>query len=318
MTIPESYILNKFFSYSGDPEHKKYENVYNAGCPICREGASWGSKKRLYYYPTSKSFYCFNCSRSWNALNWICEVSDSSPDEVFSEIKDDNISLDVFKKQPFSSRKRKELPSLPYDSINIFDSIQNVFYSKNKTFNIALEYSKSRRLDTAINKPQNLYISFNDFYHKNRLCIPFYDRDKKIIFYQTRALDNSNPKYLGKVGYEKSLFGIDKVDTDLEYIFIFEGPIDSMFVKNSVSAAGLTLNPLQKKQLLEYPFHKKIWVLDNPMFDKTAKEKTKDLLEKGENVFMWTPNMKYKDFNDLAVKEKLDEVDYNTILDSIF
>jgi hypothetical protein len=54
------------------------------------------------------------------------------------------------------------------------------------------------------------------------------------------------------------------------------------------------------------------------MFDKTAKEKTKDLLEKGENVFMWTPNMKYKDFNDLAVKEKLDEVDYNTILDSIF
>jgi len=318
MKIPETYILNKFYAYSGDPEHKRYDNVYNASCPICREGSSWGSKKRLYYYPTSNTFYCFNCSRSWNALKWICEVSNSSPEEVFCEIKENNTSIDVFKKTtPFVSKK-KELPSLPYDSINIFDSIQNKFYSKNKIFNTAVEYCKNRKLDTAVNRSKSLYISFTDIYHKNRLCIPFYDRFNKVIFYQTRSLDGSNPKYLGKVGYEKSLFGIDNIDVSLEYIFIFEGPIDSMFVKNSVSAAGLTLNQLQRKQLNEYPFHKKIWVLDNPSFDNTAKEKTNELIEKGEHVFMWTPDMKFKDFNDLAVKENLDEIDYQIILNSIF
>lgn len=318
MNIPETYVLNKFYAYAGDPEFKRHDNVYNAGCPICKEGNSWGSKKRLYYYPTSSTFYCFNCSRSWNALKWICEASDSSTDDVYSEIKDNTISFDVTKKISPYQKSKKELPNIPYDSINIFDSTQQKYYLKNKFFNTALEYSFNRRLNTAVNKSQFLYISFTDFYHKNRLCIPFQDRSNKIIFYQTRSLDNTNPKYLGKVGYDKSLFGVDRIDSNLEYIFIFEGPIDSMFVKNGVSAAGLTLNPLQRNQLNEFPFHKKIWVLDNPLFDKTAKEKTIELCNKGEHVFMWKSDMKFKDFNDFAVNEKIDEIDYKLILESIF
>lgn len=319
MTIPETYILNKFYTYAGEPEHRRYENVYNAGCPVCKEGNSWGSKKRLYYYPESGSFYCFNCSKSWNALRWICDVSDSSVDEVYSEIRENTTSFNITNiiNKPVSCNKR-ELPSLPHDSINLIDDVQRKFYIKNKEFNNAVEYCEKRRLFTAINRPSSLYLSFTDFYHKNRLCIPFYDRNNKVIFYQTRSLSGDIPKYLGKVGYDKSLFGIDKVDPLLDYIFIFEGPIDSMFVKNAVSAAGLSLNPLQRKQLNEFPFHKKIWVLDNPLFDKTAKEKIKELSRKGETVFMWSSDMRFKDFNDLAVSEKLNEIDYNVILNNIF
>jgi hypothetical protein len=92
MKLPETYILNKFYAYSGEPEFKKFDNTYNAGCPICKEGKSWGSKKRLYFYPTSNTFYCFNCSRNWSALNWILEVSGLSKEEVFSEI-DSNFVL---------------------------------------------------------------------------------------------------------------------------------------------------------------------------------------------------------------------------------
>lgn len=319
MTIPETYILNKFYTYAGEPEHRRYENVYNAGCPVCKEGNSWGSKKRLYYYPESGSFYCFNCSKSWNALRWICDVSDSSADEIYSEIRENTTSFNITNiiNKPVSGNKR-ELPNLPHDSVNLIDDVQRKFYIKNKEFNKAVEYCEKRRLFTAINRPSSLYLSFTDFYHKNRLCIPFYDRNNKVIFYQTRSLSGDIPKYLGKVGYDKSLFGIDKVDPLLDYIFIFEGPIDSMFVKNAVSAAGLSLNPLQRKQLNEFPFHKKIWVLDNPLFDKTAKEKIKELSRKGETVFMWSSDMRFKDFNDLAVSEKLDEIDYNVILNNIF
>lgn len=318
MTIPETYVLNKFYAYSGDPEHKKYENVYNAGCPICKEGNSWGVKKRLYYYPESGSFYCFNCSKSWNALKWICEASDTTPEEIYSEINENVISFDVSKKPSIYSLKKKEIPDLPHDSINLFDDVQRRYYKDNNFFKVAYEYLKSRRLDTAINRSQYLYMSLTDYYHKNRLCIPFKDRSGKVIFYQTRSLDNTNPKYLGKVGYDKSLYGIDNVDSSLEYIFIFEGPIDSMFVKNGVSAAGLSLNQLQRKQLNEFPFHKKIWVLDNPLFDKTAKEKIKELSSKGEHVFMWNPSMKYKDFNEMAMHQKLDEIDYNLIVNGSF
>lgn len=315
MHLPESYVLSKFFSHAGEPTHRKFEDVYNAGCPICREGSSWGSKKRLYYYPTSNSFYCFNCSRSWSALNWICEVSNLSKDEIFSEIRENRTSFDVKNKfETYSNKATKPISDLPHDSINLYNSTQKLFYLKNKNFSNACEYIQKRKLDVAINRSPSLYFSLTDFIHKNRLCIPFYDRNKKIIFYQTRCLDNSQPKYLGKRGSDKSIYGIEKINSDLDYIFIFEGPIDSMFVKNGVSAAGLTLNQFQKKQLNEFSFHKKIWVLDNPMFDETAKLKTKELIEKNCSVFLWKKDMKYKDFNDWAVQENLNEIPYELIV----
>ena len=262
MKLPETYILNKFYAYSGEPEFKKFDNTYNAGCPICKEGKSWGSKKRLYFYPTSNTFYCFNCSRNWSALNWILEVSGLSKEEVFSEIDSNNFCLDITNKISFGPKRTNfQIPSLPHDSINLFDETQKKFYIKNKIFSNAYDYIEKRKLKDAINKPTWLYLSLTDFVHKNRICIPFQDRNKKIIFYQTRSLGNTSPKYLGKYGSDKSLFGIDRVDINLEYIFIFEGPIDAMFVKNGVAAAGLTLNSLQKQQLSEFPFHKKIWVI---------------------------------------------------------
>ena len=40
----------------------------------------------------------------------------------------------------------------------------------------------------AINRPNNFYISLNDKVHKNRIVIPFYDDNRKIIHYQTRTI----------------------------------------------------------------------------------------------------------------------------------
>lgn len=319
MKLPETYILNKFYSYSIEPTFRKHDGTYNAGCPVCREGKSLGKKKRLFFYPNTGTMHCFNCSRTWSSLSWIKQVSGLSKDEIDQEIMSNDTSVDIFKKQqvvPIS--KRRQNMDLPYDSINLFDETQIKFYSNNKEFNIALKYLKERRLDVAINRPSNLFVSFKDFIHKNRICIPFYDRNNKIIFYQTRCLDNSHPRYLGKEGSEKSVFNIDKVDINLPYIFIFEGPIDAMFVKNGVSVAGLTLSDTQQTQLSEFPFHKKIWVLDNPKMDDASKEKTKKMLLDGENIFKWPLHMSYKDFNEMVMFEETNQIDYNIILNSLY
>lgn len=318
MKIPETYVLGKFYAYSGEPEFKKYDNTYNACCPICREGKSWGKKKRLYYYPTTNSFFCFNCSKSWTALNWIKEACSLSYDEIKSEIIQDKSGFDITNVINAEKKSKKNLPDLPYDSINLFDETQVNFYKSNQTFQNALEYIDSRKLSTAVNKSPYLYISLTDFFHKDRICIPFQDRNKKTVFYQTRCLDNSIPKYLGKIGYDKTLFGIDRVDQDLDYIFIFEGPIDAMFIKNGVAAAGLTLNKTQTNQLLEFPFHKKIWVLDNPKYDTAAKKKTSELIERGHLVFKWPINLDYKDFNEMAVKEDLNEISFELIIKNLY
>lgn len=316
--IPTSYVLNKFFSYTIEPSHRKHDDTYNAGCPICREGKSLGKKKRLFFYPESNTFHCFNCSKTWSAFNWIIQVCGMSKEEMDSEILCNDNFVNIDKRlSSLSSLPKKDLPDLPFDSINLFDPSQVLFYKSNKFVLKALKYIKERRLFNSVNKPNSLYISLTDFIHKNRLCIPFYDRDKKILFYQTRALDDTIPKYLGKSGYEKTMFNMDKIDINFPYIFIFEGPIDAMFVKNGVAAAGLTLTKTQNIQLSEYPLHKKIWVLDNPIIDDTSKDKTIELLNKGENVFKWKDG-NYKDFNEMAMFEEINEIDPKFILNSLY
>jgi hypothetical protein len=306
-------------SYSIEPEFKKHNRQYNAACPVCKEGKSLGKKKRLWYYPDTSTFHCFNCNQTWSALNWIKTITGMSYEDVQMDLSSNDFSVDVFRKENgVSLFKRKELPDLPYDSINIFDELQQKYYSKSKDFINALEYAKARRLDTAVNKSTNLFISLTDATHSNRLCIPFYDRNRKVVFYQTRSLDKTEPRYLGKSGYDKTVFGIDRVDPNIPYIFLFEGPIDSMFVKNGVGVAGICLTKTQSIQLAEFPLHKRIWVLDNQIHDETAKDKVIELREKGENVFNWGIGTGFKDFNEWAVFEDLDEIDYQKIIDNCY
>jgi hypothetical protein len=245
----------------------------------------------------------------------VCNIS---KEELDVEILSGSFSTDVTQKPVISNHIKKELPDLPFDSINLFDPIQESYYSSNAVFKKALNYIKGRQLNTAVNASPNLFISLTDFIHKNRVCIPFYDTNKKLVFYQSRSIDDSLPKYLGKTGYDKTLFGIDRIDANIPYIFIFEGPIDAMFVRNGVSSAGLTLTKKQNIQLAEFPFHEKIWVLDNPKFDKTAEEKTKELIINKQKIFKWTSDMPYKDFNELAMFEELNEIDYNKIINSLY
>jgi hypothetical protein len=318
--LPETFVLNKFYSYAIDPTFRKHDNTYNAACPVCKEGKSLGKKKRLFFYPESNTFHCFNCSKTWSAYNWITSVCNMSKDEIDHEINSNSYSTDVSKKQNFDfiKVKTKQSPILPFDFINLFDPVQQAYYKSNKYFNDAMQCIKDRLLDTAINKSSNLYISLTDFYHKNRLCIPFYDRNNKIVFYQTRALDKSEPRYLGKIGSDKTVFGIERVDVNLPYIFMFEGPIDAMFVKNGVSLAGLTMTETQKMQLAEFPLHKKIWVLDNPNIDESANTKIRELKMKREYVFKWKLGMSYKDFNEMAIFEDKNEIDYNIIIENLY
>lgn len=315
MELSENYILNALFTYAGTPSYNKYDGVYNCGCPICREGKSWGRKKRLYFYPKTKSLYCFNCSKSWSAINWISEVSGLSFSEIITESKNSfsrELKIDDF------SFNQKDIPTLPTDSINLFDESQKKFYSNNETFKKCLDYIKYRRLDVAINRPKSLFISFTDKFHKNRLILPFYNQSGKILYYQTRALNGEMPKYLSKFGSEKTIFGLDKVDPDFEYLFIFEGPIDSMFIKNGIAIAGLSYTDAQKKQLSKFPFHKKIWIIDNikTTKDKETKDKVLTLLNDSQKVFKWTND--YKDLNEWCVSEKLYEINPEIILNNLY
>lgn len=314
MTIPQAYVIQKLFSFGHTPTYHKSSGQYNAGCPVCKEGKHLGKKKRLYFYTKTNSFYCFNCNKSWSAFTWLREACNLSYKEIEGELLSNNYRIDV-STSLFDNKKNYTSSTLPHDSINLNDVTQTSYFKDNIYVQAALKIIIDRKLNTAINRPKNFYISLTDFIHKNRLCIPFYNSND-IEYYQTRALDNNLPKYLNKLNTEKTIYGINNINPNLDYIFIFEGPIDSMFVENGVAVTGLNITKKQTAELDQYPLHKKIWVLDNQNIDAAAQKKTEELLVNKTSVFIWPKNIKCKDFNELALLLNQNSISHKFILNN--
>lgn len=321
MILPQEYIIQKFYQYAGYPKYKKLSHLHEACCPICREGKSWGKKKRCYFLLENNVICCHNCGWYSNPLIWIEHVSGQTREEILKESTNfDILPLDLMYEQPKPVLSLENIHTLPQDSINLFDGAQTQYYKDNPIVQKALLTIQQRRLDTAINKPDTLWVSLTDKIHKNRLIIPFYNDSGNIIFYQSRTLlkkdDYMRPKYLGKLNGDRSLFNLNRIDSSLESIFIFEGPIDAFFVKNGIAVAGIqekstkTFTKLQEQQISHYKLFNKIWVLDSQWLDKPSYMKTEKLIEEGENVFIWPEQFgkKFKDINDLCIYAKKDQI----------
>lgn len=309
--LPSEYIISKFYEFAGFPKYKRGSSTYNASCPSCREGTSWGKKRRLFYIPSKDLICCHNCGRNWSPVNWIMEQSGLSFKDVMEQASDYNFTSFEVEDQSF---KRPESQTLPVDSINLFDQQQVDYFNSNPVIKDALKLIKDRRLDTAINRPNALYISLKDFIHKNRLVIPFCDFKGNIVWYQTRAIYKNDevdrPKYMSKLNSERSVYGLDKIHDQLDHLFIFEGPIDSMFVKNGIAMGGLSMSQTQEDQMKRYRLYQKIWILDNEIEEnRDVKNQAIRLLEQGERVFIWPQKFKgIKDVNALCVKIRRDSI----------
>jgi len=320
MTISPNFVIQIFYQYCKKPSFRKTTGTYNSECPYCHEGKSAGRKKRFFYIPEENHLYCHNCNVSKNALDFIKDQTGMTVSEVLKEAGEYTSSAEEIIKQS-TFVKKPNIKSLPEDSINLFDSNQVEFYKENTVVKDALVFIKNRRLDTAVNKPKALWVSLTDYTHKNRVVFPFYSPNElaKVEFYQTRALykeDEDRAKYLSKANSDKGIFNIDKVSADIDYIFLQEGPIDAMFLRNSVALAGIHPTEEQLDRITTlFPFHNIVYVIDNQWIDSTSYKVTKQLLDKGKSVFLWPKELKdYKDLNDVCVSLKRDEIKWGFII----
>jgi len=323
IVIPEQYVVNVLYENIYKISYNKYNKSYNGCCPICKEGNSWGKKKRFYYIPDKELAYCHNCGYSKKALTFITEVTNKSLHQIINEVKEFDVEILPIE-EPIEVKKVID-KSLPEDCINLSDISQIEYYKDNAVVKTALQLIKDRKLDKGINKPKTFYISLKDVVHKNRLILPFYDENDDIIFYQSRGLTKKDlferPKYLSKVGAERSLYGMQNINSNLDNVFIFEGPIDSYFVENGLATCGITersdkmFTSLQKEQINKLNLYEKIYVLDNQYCDKAALSKSIILADNNEKVFIWPKELKrFKDFNDICVAGNKDKIKPEFIL----
>lgn len=311
--ISSNLVINTFYRVCRRPVYKKSASTYVAECPYCHEGHSTGKKRRFFYIPNKDLLYCHNCNINRHGLDFVKEQTGMSFLEIMkeSELRSDTVD-EVIKKT--DSYKKANPHSLPEDCINLFDSNQTDFYKENKVVKDALEFINRRRISLAVNKPKALWLSLSDYTHRNRIIFPFYDsKGSKIEFYQSRALypaDEQIAKYLSKTNAGKTIYNINLISPDIEYIFLQEGPIDAMFLRNSVALAGIQPTEEQLETITNlFPLHKLIYVLDNQWVDKTAYKYTKKLLDSGASVFIWPSGLEaFKDLNDICINLQRDEI----------
>ncbi len=328
--LPEEYIIEKFFQYTHYPKFNRYNNTYQGGCCICREGGSLGKKRRCYYIPKNNIVFCHNCGWSSKPMSWIKKISGQSDIDILNELKTVDSFINTSREEVIP-RATIVTPSLPVDSINLSDNTQINFYKNNPILIECQEMIKYRRLDTAVNKPDSLYLSLVDPVHKNRLVIPFINEQNNIEFYQTRTilneLNKKKPKYISRINAEKTLFNINKVTDKYKSVFIFEGPINAFFTKNSVAVAGITeksqslFTKRQQEQCdTVLKWYDKIWVLDSQWIDNASLNKSEILLKNGEKVFIWPEKFgkRFKDFNDICIACNVNEIPHEFIEKNTF
>lgn len=256
-------------------------------------------------------------------MEFVKEMTGMGLNEILQQSEEHTDSIEDVIKRSAVLKKFNPNP-LPEDSINLFDKNQVSFYKENIVVKDALTLIKTRRLDTAVNRPKTLWVSLTDYTHKNRVVFPFYSNDgNKVDTYQSRALydkDAEIAKYLTKSNSEKGIFNIDKVSADSDYIFFQEGPIDAMFLRNCVALAGIHPTEHQLDRInSQFPLHNQVYVLDNQWLDKTSHKITKDLLDKGKTVFIWPEYLsEYKDLNELCIAQQKDEVEIDFILKNTY
>lgn len=319
MELSQEFLIETFFSYCKRPIYKRYQNIFNAECPVCREGKSAGRSRRLFFFPSKNYLYCHNCSKSWNPFEWVREVTSLTIPEILKRNKSKTDSGTTISVNIKPQIVQKPVSDLPEDSIDLSDPAQIDFYKEERHVKLALDYCRERRLFTAANSCKKFFISLTDKVHKHRLVIPFYGSNNRVVCYQSRALTSKQfPKYLTKFG-EKAVFGFDRINSEIPYVFVFEGPIDSMFVRNGVALASLSATDYQTNQLNSLIGYNVIYVFDNDKNNKQTSKKIEKHIKDGKTVFIWPKEFnKFKDFNEICCKLGLDEINWMFITKNSF
>jgi hypothetical protein len=294
---------------------------YRFRCNVCGDSPTKKYAKRAAIILSDKGglphwvVTCFRpecelCGNPISAAKWLNMKFPDLYDELKNEIKSisgdsaetkkliESKKEEAFIRQKIREKKiikeQKEKEDKDWKEFQNFKSIR---YKCNLSI-LAKKYCENRKIPLNVIKK---FMICEEGRFKNRLIIPFYNKENKIIFWQGRTLlKDCEPKYLNSSIVNKPLYNIDFIDIN-KPIIVFEGPIDSLFVENAVATTGanISANSIDFLDNLKEVYY----IFDNDLAGASA---TKKYIEKDKNCFLWFKflsdfklSKKIKDFNDV-------------------
>lgn len=232
---------------------QKSEYLWNFRCPFCGDSAKSKLKARGYIYRRKDHLFYMchnNCADSSMSFGRFVKALDPGLykqmrleewiNENPNSRSNTDIDLEFVKAKPvFANKSEIKLPTI--------NSLPQEHYAK--------IFLKNRKIPKEFLDEIYFASDFHDFAHEivpsynpdakfndARIVIPFYDENKNLLGFQGRTLSNSKVKYITvKLSDANTkIYGLDRIDKS-KTIYVVEGPIDSMFVDNSVATMDAQL-----------------------------------------------------------------------------
>ena len=299
---------------------QKNDYLWNFRCPYCGDSKKNKLKSRGYMYRKKNDlfFACHNCGTSSSFGNFLKSVDITLYKEYQLErYKNDNHSNT---KQPdFSMAKTKPV-------FNITKKINLPTIESLPDTHPAKQYIVNRKIPSHILSELFFtedFLSFIDEmipgHSKNlmrkdpRIVLPFYDEKNILLGVQGRAIGYSELKYITiKINEEsRKVFGLNKVDFS-KRIYIVEGPIDSLFLNNSLAMMDASLHTVS----LTVGNHDYVLIYDNEPRNKEIVKYMKKAIDLGKNVCIWPKHIKEKDINDMILSAGYSASEIMRLIDS--
>jgi len=296
----------------------KTEELFNHSCPYCGDSTTNEHKARGYHFKMKETFVykCHNCSVSkafskflkdhdTKMYNEYCVEKFYKKDPTYTSVIEKTVEPKVFKEDPLLKVgcKRVIESQVAIDYLNIRqipkDKWDDLYYVENSQSLSSLDDKYKDRV----------------FGNDPRLVLPFYSRQGRLVGVSGRALNNNKLRYLTLKfdDQEPLIYGLRTVDYN-KIVYVTEGPIDSLFLPNSIAVAGSDFSKL--KSIV--PTEQAVVVFDNERRNLQLHKLMEGIIEDGFTICFWPKTVRQKDINDMVLNGLSPKVIEQTINNNKF
>ena len=298
----------------------KNDNTLNHRCPYCGDSAKNQYKARGYHFVVEQSFIykCHNCGKATSSVKFLKDNFPVIHKEYLKEwLKEQGVKPKA-KKLP-SANEFKFTPRT--ESLNTKDvlrkvcknawevSVASTYLLNRKIPKTELYYVDNSELLSALSEKYKDRVLGND----PRIVIPFYDENGELVGVSGRAINNSPLRYLTLKFLDDVplIYNLNEVDKS-KTIYITEGPIDSLFLPNSIAVGGSDFtkidNSIKRNAVLIY---------DNEPRNYEILKKLAEVIDLGFSICIWNDRRvnECKDINDMILSG-LSQADIVDIINS--
>lgn len=294
----KSWINEKVLNYLPKNSIRTGDKI-NCRCPICGDSKKNTMKKRGYYYLSTSSYHCFNCETTLTGMKLLEHLSGSD----YMELKNEYIQ-NMYDGKHFNdlsqTKTKKQIKK------SVLFSVKNIIKSdwKNSLSENAKTYLNKRRVLEAPFLKDTLY-SYYSKKGEEYILIPWKLNGVECYF-QLNDFEKHNKmglKYIFPKNRDKMIYGLDNIDLSKNYIIVFEGVYDSLFVPNAICVGGKSVTDNQLELIQKrYPNMKIYLSFDNDKPGIDALKKSLSDKRYNFGYFKWfNKDTKEKDINDFII-----------------